>query len=310
MNEHTQTQYFPLVSIIMLSWNRKNDILQSLTQIYNNHYPKFEVIVVDNGSKDGTGEAIVKNFPNVNLLRLDKNIGIEGYNLGVKKAGGKYLLLLDDDSYPEIEAITKMVKLMENQKNISAVASQIINPTNQLSENKLWPESVFTFIGCGALLKRTDWLAVGGYDKHFFLYSNETDLAIRLLSINPENRIIYSSDIICYHSTAAANRTSGRRAFYQLRNNLWIIWKYFSFFSAWQLSVRRIFEEFVFAFTWHKSISSFFRGLFSALGGLGYCLKHRQKISVILQKKLKTSSTNLFGEPIFVFIRNNFINRF
>ena len=69
----------PLVSIIILSWNRKDDLRSSLSQVYAIDYPAYEVIVVDNNSSDGSVDMLRSEFPLVIVVALDHNIGIAGW---------------------------------------------------------------------------------------------------------------------------------------------------------------------------------------------------------------------------------------
>jgi len=88
----------PSVSVIVLTYNRKSYVLECLKSILSISYPNFDVVVVDNGSTDRTYEAIKRRFPNVRLVRNDRNLGgAEGRNLGIKNAKGEYLLFVDDD---------------------------------------------------------------------------------------------------------------------------------------------------------------------------------------------------------------------
>lgn len=295
----------PLVSIIILSWNRKDDLNTSLKHIFDSSYKNFEVIVIDNGSTDGTLRLIKNEFPTVKLVALTENIGIAGYNEGFKIARGQYIIVLDDDSYPANDALAKAVMILEKERLVVGIAFNIIHPTNNISESAGWPENVFTFIGCGAILRRDVLEKAGYFDPTFFLYCNEFDLTIRMLDQNNQYTLKYFTNIVAYHNISVLNRTSARRAYYQLRNNLWILWQHFSFWNSFRLSFRRIFEELVFAFTWHKSLSAYFRGLFSAFTNLPRCLRKRKVISLQLEQKLITTDQPVFGEPIPTFLLNN-----
>ena len=65
-----------LISVVIITWNRKRDILETIQAVYNQDYKHFELIVVDNGSMDGTVEAIKQGYPNVKLIALDDNLGV------------------------------------------------------------------------------------------------------------------------------------------------------------------------------------------------------------------------------------------
>src|SRR3989338_5143691 len=117
----------PLVSVVILTWNRKDDLIETITELRKSSYASIEVIVVDNGSEDGTPAVIKERFPDVVFVRLEKNTGIAGYNIGMKKARGDYVVLLDSDSFPERNAIERMLKIFESDNKIGAVAFDVHN---------------------------------------------------------------------------------------------------------------------------------------------------------------------------------------
>ena len=108
----------PLVSIVILSWNRHDDLKLTLDKVSKLDYPYTEIIVVDNHSTDESCEMAINNFPYVRLIRLPRNLGIEGFNIGMINSRGKYIVLLDDDSHPENSAISKMVEEFEANKRL------------------------------------------------------------------------------------------------------------------------------------------------------------------------------------------------
>ena len=67
----------PLVSVIIVTWNRKDDMLETLDALQNQTYSNLEVIIVDNGSSDGTADVIRKKYPNYKLIYLSSNVGCE-----------------------------------------------------------------------------------------------------------------------------------------------------------------------------------------------------------------------------------------
>ena len=85
----------PLVSVVIITWNRKDDVLESIQSIYEQNYQNVEIVVVDNGSTDGTADALAQGFPGVKIVALDRNTGVsEGRNLGVAAAKGDIIFFL------------------------------------------------------------------------------------------------------------------------------------------------------------------------------------------------------------------------
>jgi len=217
----------PLVSVVMVSWNRKKDVEEGLTKLRESSYLNMEIIVVDNASIDGTPEMIEERFPEVHLIKIPRNIGIEGYNVGFVNSKGKYIMVLDDDSYPEKNAISSLVKEMKNDINLGLIACCIINKDDKkVTHDDYWKgRYTITFWGSGAFVRKDVLEKVGYYSYDFFLYANEADLAIRIL--NEGYNLKYCDNIIVHHLVSEKGRTSARHIYFGLRNRIWIYIKYY-----------------------------------------------------------------------------------
>src|SRR3989337_2044819 len=116
-----------VVAIIVLNYNKKKDILECLDSIFNLDYNEFEVIVVDNGSSDGSAEEIKTKYPNVHLIESKKNLGASGgRNLGIKYATEnfdyKFLFFLDNDITIKENALSEMANSFCSKENIGIVS--------------------------------------------------------------------------------------------------------------------------------------------------------------------------------------------
>lgn len=117
---------------------------------------------------------VKKEFPDVQLIQLEKNIGIAGWNEGFKVAKGEYVLVLDDDSYPIINTIRiGIIKLM-NENKIGIIACNIVIGSQfDLESASVYDElekSVNSFVGCGAIIRRNVLETIGGFESELFLY--------------------------------------------------------------------------------------------------------------------------------------------
>jgi hypothetical protein len=228
-----------LVSIVMLSFNRKDDVAEGIGKLKNQNYKNIEIIVVDNGSGDHTAEMVTERFPDVHLIPLENNIGVDAYNRGFDYANGKYIVILDDDSFPEENAISRMVQEFESNEKLGIIAFDVRNyyeydksnvrQKKNSSDNseKFASRSRYqmAFNGAGVGIRKNCIEKVGGYPGEFFLYWNEQDLSIRVL--NAGYQLQWFTDIISFHKYSPANRESWRAPFYYTRNLYWLIWKYF-----------------------------------------------------------------------------------
>lgn len=116
------------LSIIIPSYNTKELLLACLGSIYQETKTPFEIIVVDNGSTDGTLEGIVSRYKDIVLIQNKQNLGFaKAINQGLEKAQGKYLLLLNSDTVIENNAIDKEVLFLETHSEVGVVGCQLKN---------------------------------------------------------------------------------------------------------------------------------------------------------------------------------------
>ena len=225
-----------MVTINILSFNRKVELKNTLNKIYEQDYEDIEVIVVDNASTDGSPEMIKNDFPEVQLIQLDKNIGIAGWNEGFKIAKGEYILVLDDDSYPEKDTIVLAVQCINNNPKIGVLCLPVFNKLFNIYEtdhiNKNFP---LTFIGCGALISKHLIDEIGLFNEILFLYEHEIEFSMRVYEAGYE--ISYCKEALIVHENTVKNRKISnkidhRRKFYVSRNYIIII---FLHFSLWDL---------------------------------------------------------------------------
>jgi len=228
----------PLVSVVVVNWNRKKDLQECLVSLRNQTYRNIQVIIVDNCSTDGSIEMVRRNFPEVRqIIMPDSSYGAcECYNIGFANAEGEYLIILDNDIVLDRDWIQNAVDKFESDKRIGILASKILNYyTHEISNwhhplDREFAEREFestTFIGCAAAVRKEVIDKVGGYPKEFFVYANEQDLAIRALDAG--YKIVYYPKLVAYHKIPPdyISRETKRKFFYTLRNDIWFYWKYF-----------------------------------------------------------------------------------
>jgi GT2 family glycosyltransferase len=185
----------PLVSVNILSYNRKDELRNTLQKVYEQDYKNIEVIVVDNASDDGSAEMVKAEFPSVILIKMEKNIGIAGWNEGFKIAKGEYVLVLDDDSYPDIKTIESGINKMILNPNIAIVALNVIDVKRNMTQTGYFTKPYKDFIGCGAIIRNTAFTSVGGFDQVIFIYAHELDFSIRILNAGFEIDYIVDSKV-------------------------------------------------------------------------------------------------------------------
>ncbi|NNV07977.1 glycosyltransferase family 2 protein [Geobacillus sp. C56-T2] len=287
---------FPLVSIVMLAWNRKDDVRESLMHIQEIDYTPLEVIVVDNASTDGTPEMIESEFSDVRLIRMFKNIGIAAYNIGFENAKGKYIVIIDDDSFPARHAIRRMVQVFEEDERLGVVAFDVRNyynydeikneleHTDETAEVKaVASDYLMSFNGAGVGIRKDLFKKIGYYPEEFFLYNNEMDCAFKIWDAG--YRIEFYSNIVSYHKYSPKNRTSWRAPFYYTRNAFWLIWKHYPMDMALKTTLRLIYD--CFYYSMEQKTTVYLKAVWSAFSE-AYKLKGKRKaVNRTIAEKLR-----------------------
>jgi GT2 family glycosyltransferase len=230
----------PSVSAVIVTWNRRealDTVLDRLAEL-----PVAEVVVVDNGSDDGTAAAVRTRGGNVRVLEQGENLGISGRNRGAREATGELLLMLDDDSYPLPGAIEALVERFERDPRLGAAGGLVrdVDPSGEVVRSTelgtfdWWlrsgregdppPEGfpAFFFPEGASLLRRNAYLEVGGFFEPYFYLSSEIDLATRLLAAGWDVR--YVPQAAFDHLKAPGGRASDRALYFRIRNHLWYLW--------------------------------------------------------------------------------------
>lgn len=117
------------LSIVILTCNQRQftmDCLESINSLIDSM--TCEVILVDNGSKDGTSDAVRARFPRVDILEVPENVGVAcGRNMGLKMARGGYLMILDNDTEASADAINQLVRYLDEHPEAGLVAPRLVD---------------------------------------------------------------------------------------------------------------------------------------------------------------------------------------
>jgi GT2 family glycosyltransferase len=129
----------PTVSVVIVNWNGRALLDDCLPAVLDQSVEGgHEVIVVDNGSTDGSAEHVRKRFPAVRVLASEQNLGFSaGCNLGIRAARGKYVALLDNDARPHPGWLSALVSAAESDPGVGAVASRVYLSLPDLSPGEI-----------------------------------------------------------------------------------------------------------------------------------------------------------------------------
>jgi GT2 family glycosyltransferase len=188
----------PFCSIVIPNFNGEEILGECLSSIRMNDYPKdrYEVIVVDNASTDGSVDLMEKKFGWVRVLRLDKNYGNdESVNRGIAMAKGEYFVNLDNDTEVDRRWLSELVKVARKEMSIGVCGSKVFNQNIQtfVGQGTMnlfgMPEvrvrdsrqhDCFFVSGCSMLVKREVYERLGFFfDPDFFAYFEDVDLCWR-----------------------------------------------------------------------------------------------------------------------------------
>jgi hypothetical protein len=253
----------PRVTFLLSTYNRREAVLNTLGQLRGlQSSPDFvaETIVVDNASTDGTADAIAGEFPKVNVLRQRINRGACSKNLGLADARGEFVVFLDDDSYPDVDSIRRMIRHFEADARLGAAVFDVVLPDGS-HEASAFPN---VFIGCGTGFRREALIEAGGLPDDFFMQAEEYDLSLRLM--NAGWRVRRFGDIRVQHLKTSSARQPARTTRLDVRNNLLVIARRFprQWVGPYAIDWMRRYRWIAQSKGWRHRVA-FWRGLVSGL---------------------------------------------
>jgi GT2 family glycosyltransferase len=223
------------VTVAVITRDRRDGLLRTLGELAA--LPERPpVIVVDNASGDGTAEAVAARFPEVRLVRPGRNMGAVGRNLAVALARTPYVAFSDDDSWWAPGALEAAAGLLDAHPRLGLVAARTLvgperdeDPLNRVLAASPLPGGdagvpgtpVLGFLACASVVRRTAFLAAGGFHPVLFFGAEETLLAYDLAARGWEVRHV--PGVVAHHHPGDAGPRTGRPA-RLLRNALLTTW--------------------------------------------------------------------------------------
>lgn len=228
------------VAIVIPTWNRRAEVLRCVASIDRVSYRDLLPIVVDNGSEDGTADALRALHPGLTIIENDVNLGYAGgNNVGIRRAldrGARYVCLLNNDALLTEESIGELVRVMETDARIGVVGGRNL----QLEEpGRLWgaygeltfgpfvvrttgrgeldgavwqtQRDVDWVIGNGSLWRAEAIREVGLLDEDFFAYHDDVDWCVRARRAG--YRVVYAGSAAILHRGGGSSDTTQRHSF-------------------------------------------------------------------------------------------------
>jgi len=224
----------PLVSLIVVNWNGRDQLESCLRSIQSCRYPKLEVIVFDNGSTDGSQGVIRESYPFVRLIENSCNIGYAlGNNRALNVAEGEYLFLVNNDATIEPDCIDQLISVASADEQAGILgckvyvagaregtlehAGGVVFPTGYTTNRGYLQHDLGQYdetrdvdyvIGAAMMISKRVTDKIGLFDVMFSLYYEDTDLCSRAKRAG--FRVVYVPKAIVHHSrSATTNRVLG-----------------------------------------------------------------------------------------------------
>jgi GT2 family glycosyltransferase len=209
MISRTELSPKPLVYVVTLSWNRRDDTLQCLDSLSHMHYPNFRLLLVDNASADDTVEAVRARHPQVDVIINPENLGFSGgFNVGLRyglERGADFILIINNDTFvapdlldelmayagaSEVGILAPKIYSADEPNRIWSVGGQrnwwnleMVGIGDGQIDCGQWAQAVDRdcLAGCAMLLKRSLLVSVGLFDESTFspAYYEDNDLCMR-----------------------------------------------------------------------------------------------------------------------------------
>jgi GT2 family glycosyltransferase len=240
----------PKIAVVILNWNGKKYLQQFLPSVLASTYPKYELVVADNGSSDDSIAFIKQYYPAVSLLRLDQNYGFaKGYNKALLQIEADYYVLLNSDVEVQPGWLEPMLALLEKDLSIAACQPKVLSFHNKklfeyagaaggwidkygypFARGRVFelceedkgqydqPEPIFWASGAALFIRARVFHEMKGFDEYFFAHQEEIDLCWRIQLAG--YKIYACPASVVYHvGGGTLPRGNSQKTYLNFRNN-------------------------------------------------------------------------------------------
>lgn len=244
----------PKVTVITLNWNGRDDTIECVASLERLNYPNYEIVVVDNGSTDGSVPALRARYPDIRIVENGRNLGYaEGLNAGMRYAAGQgtdYFLIVNNDTMIDPDALWGLVQVAEQDPRIGFVSGKVylFDEPDRIQTVGRLADPIFIAGGLMGyreldrgqydvprecdfiddvflLVRNAVFEQVGGYDPTFFLMYEETDWCARVRRAG--FKIAYTPHARIWHkgNRDVTTGISPTHQFYLARNQIPFIYR-------------------------------------------------------------------------------------
>jgi GT2 family glycosyltransferase len=243
--------------VVVVNWNRRELLRHALFSLRSQTNSDFEIVLVDNGSRDGSVEMVRSDFSEVRFLENGENRGFcAANNQGIAAARGRFIALLNNDAEAEPQWLEELCRAFDYGSDVGMAASKILvheNPKRidkvghliyadgqnrgrgagtldcgqfDRVEEVLWPD------GCAAMYRKRMLEEIGGFDEDFFAYGDDAELGLRA-RIAGWRCIYVPQAVVRHHRGATLGIQSVRRLELIERNRVLLALKLFPWSLLW-----------------------------------------------------------------------------
>lgn len=240
----------PKMTIVIVNWNGKKFLKPCLDSIFKQFVDGIEIVIVDNGSTDGSIDFINNNYGKNFIIENKENLGFaEANNIGIEHSRGEYILTLNNDTVIEndffinlFEAVAqseesvgmwapKILSISDNE-TIDSVGGLLVSRCgiakgrgrNKIDEGQFDDVQSFIPSACCALYKREMLNNIGLFDKDFFAYCEDTDLGLRAIRAGYKCENVPLAKVY-HHYSGTTGKYSFKKAYLIERNHIWVVLK-------------------------------------------------------------------------------------
>jgi GT2 family glycosyltransferase len=275
------------LSVVVLTYNRRERVLQTLERL--RELPeRCPVVVVDNGSSDGTVTAVRRHFPGLRVVALTDNRGAAARNAAVREVRTTYVAFCDDDTWWAPGSLARAVQLLDAYPHVALLSARVlVGPDNRddpacvcMQASRLRPPglpgpALLGFLAGACVVRRQAFLQAGGYEARLFLGGEENLLALDLAARGWW--LVYAHAVTAHHHPAPRSDTDrDRRRRMLARNAIWVAWMRRPVTSAVR-ETRRVLHE-------ARAQGDMAGCLRAALRGLPWALRRRRVLPAQIER--------------------------
>ena len=246
VHKQKQGTYVSSVAVIVLNWNDYKDTAECVLSLKRTKYPNIEIILVDNGSNDGSDIQLERDFPGLKLIKLQRNGGYAaGNNAGIRFAlerQAEYILILNNDVVVEPDFLSPMVALAEKNPAAGIVTCKAFFQSKNgrvyctagsfswlrcagvalAPRHREYEGEVEYISGCILLIRRDVFDTVGMLDERFFMYFEDLEFSRRVCR---HFKLFYTPRGVVYHKSGGGDGWTNYTEtylYYTARNRFWV----------------------------------------------------------------------------------------